>query len=104
MGAISDCLHLKVSLKKEKIIYMLNLLPKGVQIIKTFLIGFFSIQRHRWDLIKERIRDKSTSDAADTAGRVQASRGEGAEMEFKVGLQSSTLHLKGTFNPILCKV
>ncbi len=41
MGTISDCWHLKVSLK-EKNLSMLTILPKGVQkIMKTFLIEDF---------------------------------------------------------------
>ncbi len=53
MGTISSCLHLKVTLKK-KCIYMLTLLPKGVQTkyLKLLWLKIFSIchwcQRHQW--------------------------------------------------------
>jgi hypothetical protein len=82
---------------------MLNLLPKGVQIFKTFLVGdFFHLPPVSTTPVgfKERIRDKSIGGAADTAGRCKGSSIEGrggAGMEFTVRLQSSTLHLKGTF-------
>jgi len=53
---LSDCLHLKVNLKR-KFIFMLTLLPKGVQTkyLKFFWLKIFSIchrcQRHRWCIL-----------------------------------------------------
>ncbi len=54
MGTISGCRHLKVNLKAKIYIYMLTLLPKGVQskLLQFFFLKIFSIchrwKRHRW--------------------------------------------------------
>jgi hypothetical protein len=50
---------------------MLNLLPKGVQIFKTFG-DFFATGVNDTGGLKERIRDKSIGGAADTAGRCKS--------------------------------
>jgi hypothetical protein len=43
MGPISGCGHFKVNLKAKKFIYMLTILPKGVQtkLLKFFLVNIF---------------------------------------------------------------
>jgi hypothetical protein len=53
MGTISDCLHLKVNMKKKVYLYVNSTIQRCTnKIFKTFLIGDFSIchqcQRHRW--------------------------------------------------------
>jgi len=53
MGTISDCLHLKVNMKKKVYLYVNSTIQRCPnKIFKTFLFGDFSIchqcQRHRW--------------------------------------------------------